>query len=89
MSFSGLAVLMSTPSPEKDSLLGPTVQEKIGDKILKMEVFFGSPFIFTFCVLIIIKKRAVQPCSVRQGQFGNVNTFIPSSVIVRRLHVLF
>ena len=34
VSFSGL------PSPEKDSLLGPTVQGKIGDKILKMEVFF-------------------------------------------------
>ena len=35
-----LGVLMSTPSPEKDSLLGPTVQEKIGDRILKMEGFF-------------------------------------------------
>ena len=35
---------MSTPSPEKDSLLGPTVHKKIAYQILKMEFFFGSPF---------------------------------------------
>ena len=39
---------MSTPSPEKHSLLGLTVHEKIAYKILKMEVFFGSPFNFSF-----------------------------------------
>ena len=37
---------MSTPSPEKDTLFGPTVHEKIAYQILKMEGFFGSPFIF-------------------------------------------
>ena len=36
---------MSTLSPEKHSVLGPTVHEKIAYQILKMEVFFGSPFI--------------------------------------------
>ena len=41
LSFSGLGVLMSRPSPEKNNPLGPTVQEKIAHKILKKEVFFG------------------------------------------------
>ena len=44
VSFSGLGVLMSTPSPEKDTLFGPTVHEKIAYQILKMEGFFGTPF---------------------------------------------
>ena len=35
---------MSTPSPEKDTLFGPTVHEKIAYQILKWEVFFGTPF---------------------------------------------
>ena len=35
---------ISTPSPEKDSLFGPTVHKKIAYQILKKEVFFGSPF---------------------------------------------
>ena len=35
---------MSIPSPEKDSLLGPTVYKKIVHQILKKEVFFGQPF---------------------------------------------
>ena len=45
MSFSGLGVLISRPSPEKDSLLGPTVHEQLAHQILKKEGFFGSPFI--------------------------------------------
>ena len=45
LSFSGLGVLMRTPSPEKDSLLRPTVHEKIVDQILKKEGFFAPPFI--------------------------------------------
>ena len=39
--FSGLSVLMSRQSPEKDNPLGPTVQEKIAYKIFKNEGFFG------------------------------------------------
>ena len=35
---------MSTPSPEKDTLFEPTVQEKIAYQIFKMEGFFGTPF---------------------------------------------
>ena len=31
---------MSTPSPEKDSLLGPTVHEQLAHQILKKEGFF-------------------------------------------------
>ena len=37
-------VLISTPSPEKDSLLGPMVHKKIARQILKKEAFFGQPF---------------------------------------------
>ena len=44
VSFSGLWVLMSTPSPDKDTLFGPTVHKKIAYQILKMEFFFGTPF---------------------------------------------
>ena len=44
LSFSGLDVLISTPSPEKDSLLGPTVHEKIALEILISHIFFGTPF---------------------------------------------
>ena len=44
LSFSGLGVLMRTPSPEKDNLLRPTVPEKIVYQILKNEVFFAPPF---------------------------------------------
>ena len=40
----GLGVLISTPSPEKESLLGPTVREKIAYQILKEDCFFGPPF---------------------------------------------
>ena len=36
---------MSTPSPEKDSLLGPTVHKKIEYQNLKGDVFFAGPFI--------------------------------------------
>ena len=43
VSFSGLEVLISTPSPEKDTLFRPTVHEKIAYQILKMEFFFGLP----------------------------------------------
>ena len=32
-------LLISTPSPEKDSLLGPNFHEKIAHQILKKEVF--------------------------------------------------
>ena len=46
VSFSGLGVLTSTPSPEKDSHLRPMVHEKIAYQIFKMEIFFGSPFIY-------------------------------------------
>ena len=35
---------MSTPSPEKDSLLGPTVHKKIEYQNLKGDVFFAGPF---------------------------------------------
>ena len=35
---------MSTQSPEKDSLLGPTVHEKIAYQNLKRDGFFGPPF---------------------------------------------
>ena len=38
---------MSTLSPEKDSLLGLMVQEKIAHQILKNEGFFGQPFMST------------------------------------------
>ena len=34
---------MSTPSPEKDTLFGPTVHEKIAYQILKMEFFLVHP----------------------------------------------
>ena len=44
LSFSGLGVLISTQSPEKDSLLGPTVHEKIAYQNLKRDIFFGPPF---------------------------------------------
>ena len=43
--FSREPLVPSTPSPEKDSLLEPTVHEKIAYQILKNEGFFGSPFI--------------------------------------------
>ena len=39
-----LGVLISTSSPEKDSLLAPMVHEKIAHEILKKEFFFGQPF---------------------------------------------
>ena len=35
---------MSTPSPEKDSLLGQLVREKIAYQNLKWDIFFGPPF---------------------------------------------
>ena len=35
---------MSTQSPEKDSLLGPTVHEKIAYQNLKRDIFFWPPF---------------------------------------------
>ena len=37
--FSGLGVLISRPSPEKDSLLWPTVHEQLAHQILKKRVF--------------------------------------------------
>ena len=43
MSFSGLNVLISTPSPQKDILLAPTVHEKIANENLKKEVFLDNP----------------------------------------------
>ena len=42
MSFSGLGVLISRPSPEKDNLLGPTVHEQLAHQILKKEVFIKT-----------------------------------------------
>ena len=45
LSFSGHGVLISTPSPDKGSLLGQMVREKIAYQILKKEGFFGPPFI--------------------------------------------
>ena len=39
---------MSTPSPETDSLLGPTVHKKIEYQNLKEDVFFAGPFSRTF-----------------------------------------
>ena len=47
MSFSGLGLLISTPSPEKDSLLGPNVHEQIAHEILKKEVFIAPKIIKT------------------------------------------
>ena len=68
VSFSGLGVLISRPSPEKDSLLGPTVHEQLAHQILKVEVFFGSPFSkgtskvnsIDIVWLLIVKLGAVQ-----------------------------
>ena len=39
---------LSTPSPEKDSLLGPMVHKKIEYQNLKGDVFFAGPFISRF-----------------------------------------
>ena len=41
LSFSELDLLISGPSSEKDSLLGPKVPMQIAPPILKNEVFFG------------------------------------------------
>ena len=41
----GLVVLMSIPSPEKDSLLGPTVHEKNAYQILKKGFFLPHPLL--------------------------------------------
>ena len=46
LSFSGLNVLISTPRPEKDSLLGPTVHEKITHQILKNDFFLDNPLLY-------------------------------------------
>ena len=46
LSFSGLGVLISTSSPEKDSLLAPMVHEKIAHEILKKEGFLDNPLLF-------------------------------------------
>ena len=40
LSFSGLGLLMSTPSPEKDSLLGPMVHKKIAHTNFEKGGFF-------------------------------------------------
>ena len=45
LSFSGLDVLMSTPSSEKDSPLWLPVPVKIAPQFLKKEVFIVTPFI--------------------------------------------
>ena len=47
LSFSGHGVLISRPSPEKDSLLGPTVHEQLAHQILKKEVFIAPKIIKT------------------------------------------
>ena len=47
LSFSGLGLLISTPSPEKDSHLGPNVHEQIAHEILKKEVFIAPKIIKT------------------------------------------
>ena len=57
LSFSGLGVLMRTPSPEKDNLLRPTVPKKIVYQILKKEFFLPHPLLII--VLDIIKIRAI------------------------------
>ena len=46
---------MSTLSPEKDSLLGLMVQEKIAHQILKNEVFLDKQ-LFS----LVIKEKVVQ-----------------------------
>ena len=43
LSFSGLGVLISTSSPEKDTLLAPVVHDKIAHEILKKEGFLDNP----------------------------------------------
>ena len=45
LSFSGLGVLISTSSPEKDTLLAPTVHKKIAHEIFKKEVFYDHPLL--------------------------------------------
>ena len=40
-------LLMSTPSPEKDSLLGPSVHEKIAYQNLKHDGFFTTLYVCT------------------------------------------
>ena len=50
-------VLMSTPSPEKDTLFGPTVHEKIAYQILKKVFFFGTHFT-TLIIYFYLKGEA-------------------------------
>ena len=60
---------MRTPSPEKDSLLRPTVHEKIVYQILKKEFFFASPFIYNNNIIRFLNaslKSSVQPLAVLQ-----------------------
>ena len=45
---------MSTPSPEKDSLLGPTVHTEIENQNLKGDVFIAGPFIIIVINSIVI-----------------------------------
>ena len=49
LSFSQLGLLMSTPSPEKDSFLGPTVPMQIAPQILKNEGFY-NPLSYLKCL---------------------------------------